>query len=336
VEVIVSKQYGFYFLNKIMTLTACAVSAMPSKKICLMTLDSDQPSLTVQGTGSVAVNSCGLHVNSSSATAATTQGSATITSASTTVVGGYSGSGFTPVPQTGVPVVADPLNSLPAPVPPYNTSPYNVCKSTLGQTSSQSGTLNPGVYCGGILVKGNKCTNPVVLKSGIYVMLGGGLQVEANGCLRSESGGVFIYNTCLKLNTDTASNCPAQNAVLSLASMPTGCTSALCSTFVGFNFVSNSTVTLAAMSSDTYKNVLFFADRNAAGFQNTLNGSGSFYTDSIMYFPGQAVTLSGNGTLNGAVISKSMTLGGTGAFSVNYSAAVSGSVDVSSSRAFLQ
>ncbi|QUM78038.1 hypothetical protein HWV00_18480 [Moritella sp. 24] len=57
--------------------------------------------------------------------------------------------------------------------------------------TSGSKTLNPGTYCGGILVKkGNVTMNP-----GVYIMRGGGFKVEG-GDSDVTGNSVSIYNTC--------------------------------------------------------------------------------------------------------------------------------------------
>lgn len=323
VEVIVSKSYDFYFIEKLMTISACAVSATPSKKICLFATGGSGTTLSTSGNSTVQVNGCGLQVNSNGTPAATTGGASGISSASTTIVGSYSGSGFVPIPQTGVQPLGDPFATLAAPVPPYPLS----CTSSV--VEFRTITLNPGVYCGGITAKNGTITfNP-----GTYVLLGGGLKTEANGNLTA-SGGVTFYNTCVRRSTDTG-NCPSQNVV---ASLPSGCTGTLCQTPGPFSIASNGAVNLVAPTSGTYKSILFFADRNIVGVTNDIRGTGagSVYNDSVFYFPSQAVTLGGTATLNGAVVSSSMTLQGGSGFTVNYSVAVSGTKELAGSRAFLQ
>ncbi|MCL9781416.1 pilus assembly protein TadG-related protein [Vibrio sp. S4M6] len=57
--------------------------------------------------------------------------------------------------------------------------------------TSGSETLNPGTYCGGILVKkGNVTLNP-----GVYILRGGGLRVEG-GDSNVTGADVSFYNTC--------------------------------------------------------------------------------------------------------------------------------------------
>ncbi len=333
-EVIISQSYNFYFLRRLTTVSACAVSATPSKRICLFATGGSGTTLSTSGNSTVQVNGCGLQVNSNGNPAATTGGNSGISSSSTTIVGTVSGSGFNPPAITGVQPLADPFVTLAAPVPPYPLS----CTSSAVDFSTI--TLNPGVYCGGITAKGGTVTfNP-----GTYILLGGGLKTESNGNLR-QNGGVTFYSTCARLagNTGGTFQYSGADGVNRLCpnvatSLPTGCTGTLCQIPGPFNISSNGTVSLGAPTSGTYKGILFFGDRNVVSLANRITGtgSGSVYNDSVFYFPSQPVALGGTATLNGAVVSSSMTLQGGSGFTVNYSVAVSGSAELQGSRAYLQ
>jgi hypothetical protein len=108
----------------------------------------------------------------------------TLTAESISVVGGYEGAGYTPLPETGQAPMADPLGDL-------NPPSVGACNFTNFQVlAGTTATLNPGVYCGGIKVWSGATAN---LNSGVYVMNNGGVQVFSTSTLKGN--GVAIYNT---------------------------------------------------------------------------------------------------------------------------------------------
>jgi Flp pilus assembly protein TadG len=121
-------------------------------------------------------------VDSNSATAITANGNATVSASSILVTGGYSGTGYSPSPTTGVQATPDPLAYLPMPDP-----------VALGLTSQTykggSATLNPGIYTGGISISGQTA---LTLNPGIYYMKGGGFSTSGQASLTGH--GVLIYS----------------------------------------------------------------------------------------------------------------------------------------------
>ena len=86
------------------------------------------------------------------------------------VVGGAYVSGWasiSPEPTLGCPPQPDPLAALPAPN-------VGACDHHDSVFDTHSGTLNPGVYCGGLTVKGN---SDLALAAGIYVIKDGPLAI---------------------------------------------------------------------------------------------------------------------------------------------------------------
>jgi hypothetical protein len=157
-------------------------------------------------------------------------------------------------PQTGIPVSPDPFASLPAPT-------VDTCLAHPTQTVISSGTvtLDPGTYCGGILVIGGQADfNP-----GIYVMNGGGFTVTAGGVNSVGVGGVTIYNT--------------------------GTVAGVCTTCYGpINVSFSGGSSLLAPTTGTYAGILLFQDRlndQAATFAaNWTFGSKPFLTGAY-YLP---------------------------------------------------
>jgi hypothetical protein len=125
-----------------------------------------------------------VRVNSNHERAVSVVSGSTLTAEATTVVGGYEGSGYTPLPETGQTPMADPLSDLNAPT-------VGACNHTNFQVlAGVTATLNPGVYCGGIKVWSGATAN---MNPGVYIMSGGGVQVFSASTLKGD--GVAIYNT---------------------------------------------------------------------------------------------------------------------------------------------
>jgi hypothetical protein len=128
-------------------------------------------------------------IDSSSPTAAVLTGNAFATAGEFDITGvpGTSTSGnamFTGAIHSGMPAMADPLASLPAPSAP---SPKY---SAVNYSGSSPLTLNPGTYVGGIHITGS---GPVTLLPGIYFMQGGGFSLS--GQANVTGSGVMIYNS---------------------------------------------------------------------------------------------------------------------------------------------
>ncbi|MBI4891996.1 MAG: hypothetical protein HY821_15325 [Acidobacteria bacterium] len=90
------------------------------------------------------------------------------------VAAGYQGTGYSPVPTTGIPAFGDPLAYLPLPTTAAACSPgFTVPADT-------TRTINPGRYCGTIVV-GEKAT--LRLNPGMYFLEGGGLDTKGMSTL---------------------------------------------------------------------------------------------------------------------------------------------------------
>jgi hypothetical protein len=239
-----------------------AVTVTPASA-CIYVLGSTaNQALSVTGTSSLSASSCGVYVNSSSTSAIYVTGSSTVTASGggkvyvhgSTYIGGTST--ISPVAITGAPAVADPLASLTAPTVPA------LCDSTnYAITNSNTATLNPGTYCGGISVIGN---SSVTLNPGTYILNGGGLKVSNSAHLTGN--GVTFFNT-------------GKNGNVAAPVLITG----------------NPTVNLSAPTSGTYQGIAFFQDRtvyystsNAIANSSTVNITGTYY------FASTAMSLTGN------------------------------------------
>jgi hypothetical protein len=187
-EVVVRKEAPMYFMKvfreEAPMVEARAVTGLMPTDACLYVLDPhSSASLSIAGNSSVILHDCGVQVNSDSATAATSAGSATLSATGVAVVGSYTGSGYFPTPSTGVISAPDPLSYLTGP-------PVGGCTYTEKLIIKKTETLSPGTYCGGLEVtaQGN-----VTLLPGNYVIKGGGLKTWAGAHMQGER--VMFYNT---------------------------------------------------------------------------------------------------------------------------------------------
>ena len=149
VEVFIRREAPTYFMGIFVdhgaALTARAVAGVEPADSCVYVLNPDDAdSFDASGSSHVQLDDCAIYVNSDSSGAAITSGSATVDAVSVNVVGGYDGSGFYPEPFTGVPVQADPLADFEAP-------PYGACDHPKQIIINEAVTLDPGVYCGGLV-----------------------------------------------------------------------------------------------------------------------------------------------------------------------------------------
>jgi hypothetical protein len=154
---------------------------------CIYVLDpTSSKTFLVDGNVSVSTT-CGIVVDSSSNHALHKNGVSGVVDASGSgngigVVGGYSGTGFTPTPVTGISPVTDPFAGLAAP------STSGTC-----MTYTNQNPIPPGKWCGGISLSGS---GTITFSGGTYILYGGGLKVTGSPTLIGN--GVMFYNTGTK------------------------------------------------------------------------------------------------------------------------------------------
>ncbi|GEM_PF-1293567 len=272
---------------------ARSTAVMVGANDCIYALNpSASGAVSVSGTAELQ-SSCGLYVNSSSTTAMTCNGhgsSYAYDAPEYDIVGSYgcSASAISGTPNTGVSHISDPLASLPVPA----TGPY-----TCQYTNYSAGTdVYPGTYCGGITVKNTTAK----FHSGKYIIVGGGLSIQANGVVQMVDGGIFIYNTYD-------------------ASHPFG----------GVSMNSNSSANLTAMTTGTYAGILYFEDRTAPATTDYFwGGANSTYTGTI-YAKNALISMNGNPSLTSAaytiIVADELSLQGTSYLNNDYSSLAGGS-----------
>lgn len=233
---------------------------------CMLALDNSAAmALDVTGGAALTTSNCAIHVNSSDGTALRTSGAGSqITADSVCVNGNYSagGNGITQTPNTGCGQKIDPLASYLTP-PDASSCDYNNATYTgSGGGGAPLHTLDPGVYCGGITVKGGAS---VELNPGTYVMKDGKLKVTGGGDVTGN--GVTVY-------------LEGNNAEIDLGG--------------GGN------LHMTAPASGPLAGMLIYGDNTASPGLSTsnLSGGGNLYYEGVIYLPTQLANFSGGSVVN--------------------------------------
>lgn len=176
-----AKALGFTSLDR----TESAIAVRFSPAYCFLVLDaSASGALSVSGTGKLSVPNCGVQVNSTSATAATAGNNSIAQARSFCVVGGYSGTSFSPTPITPCAAAPDPLAALPEPSPPTAGCYYN------GLNTGSSMSLPSNVtYCGNITLNGN---GNFSLQPGLYYFKNATVKLLQNSSLTGSGVTIFL------------------------------------------------------------------------------------------------------------------------------------------------
>jgi len=257
---------------------ATAVLTGMGDQVCIYVMDPSSPSSVTLGGSSDVETTCGMYVNSSSATALTATGSANLSTPATYIVGSYllSGAAFVlRLPTVGASTLPDPLASLPAPS-------YGSCDHTSFSTNGGTVTLNPGVYCNGIsITNGTANFNP-----GTYILNGGGLTIS--GSSNVTGTGAMFYNTA-----------------------------AAGYTFGAITISGGTRTSLSAPASGTYQGILFYQDRAISStLQNSIAGGSELNISGTIYMPTGLLSFAGGTNANpltSALVCKKLNVSG-GAF----------------------
>ncbi len=238
---------------------AHAVRTKEGPPPCVMALNKTaSAAIDLSGSAQFVGKNCVLHANSSATGAISVGGSSTVKAdgycAVGTVVSAYP---LSPEPESNCDPLDDPYATL---GPPSDTT----CKQSTTSVSVQPGqnrTLQPGVYCGGLTLKGD-----VTLKPGLYVIKDGPLTLNSQGTITGS--GVTFY---------------------------------LVGTNAGFDITAGSNLTLSAMTSGSYPGMLLVQDRTSnVGATDKLNGNSGTVLTGAIYVPTQTVRMNGTGTFGQA------------------------------------
>ena len=193
--------------------------------------------------------SCRVVVDSSNGQAVVLKGQATLASQQNCIVGGVSlvgGAVMTPA-RSACTGMADPFRGTPTPS-------VGNCTTTNYKQSSFTGTLSPGVYCGGISLTSSTAT----FSPGVYIIKNGGLSL-GSGTFTGK--GVVFYFTGTNTSVSVGGN-----AVV--------------------NFVAPTTGTLASF-------VYFFDPSASASGTSTVSGTSQSSYEGVLYMPNQDVSVVG-------------------------------------------
>ncbi len=280
VEVILQKQVPTYFIKilypQAITVRARAVAGpggAPQKGYyCLISLDPGWVSNAFDNVlySQLSLPDCGIYVNSTYDQFLTgslrAAAHSVITASDIRLVGSADiadNAIVTPTPVEGADVIPDPLAALPnLALPIRNTA--NCSSQNRSYSNSDNGiTLQPGVYCGGIVVREQPT---IYFAPGIYYLIGGGLKQNSNSKLIG-SGVTFIV---------TGRDAPAY---LRYDGVDIG----------GGDGQGNRDVTFSAPTSGATAGLLFYQDPSIVNFLKTSYFGGGGQSDlkltGILYFP---------------------------------------------------
>jgi hypothetical protein len=290
VEVIVeyhlTRTFAAIFTREDLVIRARAVAVGRPARMGLICLNSSSAGAFTNKALALAVLNEPIIVNSSDAAAFDQAAFGVVAASSIQVTGNYVNPGGAIMIgriQTGVRPTADPLRKLAAPA--------------LGGTKVQSAkpvvinsllptVLQPGVYQGGIQIKG---ASVVTMQPGVYIMEGGGFQVSGLSTVLGTE--VMIYNT---------SGAYAAGAI-------------------SINTLGK--VALVAPLSGAYQGIGIFQDRSLnQGI--AITGNGLTAVGGTVYAPAAPVTLAGLAavgvdTLGGAYICDTMQVSGIGGINIS-------------------
>jgi hypothetical protein len=262
---------------------------------CIHTLDPAMSQALYMLSSTQLDANCGVMVNSRHSGALYMESSSSIDAGVIGVTGNYVnlvGPGaLNPTPTTGIPPAPDPLGSLESPT-------VGACTVTNFRRSSGSVTINPGVYCGSILLENDAS---VVLNPGVYILCGPsdgsiyGLQLKGNSRITGTE--VMIYLTACGTTWPFRPIKVESNAQINLSAPTSG-------SYAGIVFYQDRTIPIGTGSSGAWPDA-------SGGFQHTFESSSSATITGTMYFPTHMVRIMSSVVISGAytsVISRALRM----------------------------
>ncbi|TNC15107.1 hypothetical protein FF100_05960 [Methylobacterium terricola] len=169
-------QRKFAIMRRLVTpyLTDLSLSAtaetVGTTKLCIVALSrTGLGALQLYNWARIEAGDCAVYAMSSDVRGLVGGGASLLQASTTCAVGGFWGqsANFSPLPVSGCPAIKDPLAERPAP-------PVGSCLQNNLILSGGRYTLDPGTYCGGLMIKDGA---EVRLRPGIFVMKDGPLVV---------------------------------------------------------------------------------------------------------------------------------------------------------------
>ena len=296
VEVLIYQKVPTFFLQ-VLGFTSGSVRARAVAHVgggggggtCFFTLDPSMPNAFSVSNGVNVSSSCGIMVNSNSATALTATGGAHLSAPYISVVGKYTisnGATISPAPTQGATAASNPFASLAPPsVGGCTYTNYSVPYGTV--------TLNPGTYCNGLNIGGGAT---VTMNAGTYIMKGGGMHFA--GGSHVTGAGVMIYDTY-------GGGYSYQPIILD----------------------NGTSETLTAPTTGTYAGILMFQDPTVVGgAASTFAGGTNANLTGTLYFPTTALSFSnGASAAYTIIVADSVNFTGGVTLNNNYSSLPGGS-----------
>jgi hypothetical protein len=243
---------------------------------CFYVLDPvSTGAFSTTGSAILNANACRIEVHSTSASAITNSGGATVTADEICIAGGYTGIGYTPPPNTNCSVSADPFVGLVIPA-------AGLCDYTNLMINIDT-ALTPGTYCGGIKVSSSAV---VTMAPGSYIMKDGSIKI---------SGSASIVGDDLTIVLDTNSSIDISGTGQFITTPPTS------GSLEGYSIVQSPTMPLGQISKITgegqfeFPGIIYMPrmDLEIAG-----RATGNTYTPSYAAIVTYQLKLAGTGELN--------------------------------------
>ncbi|MGZ3408767.1 MAG: pilus assembly protein [Xanthobacteraceae bacterium] len=219
---------GISVLNQTMHVSASATAKLSSGlPLCLIGLDLKAPAtIGLEKDALLTAPGCLVYSNSKSPKGISAMSNSILKAGFICSAGGKAANSninFTPQPATDCPVMPDPLASR---VPPAD----GPCKYLAKIVAGGSETLQPGVYCGGLIIT---LGANVKMAPGVYTIKDGPFLVNGNSSLTGEYVGIYLkgLDSNLKFDPDTTISLTAPKdgpmAGLLMFDDPTGATALL-------------------------------------------------------------------------------------------------------------
>jgi hypothetical protein len=194
------------FLKDKIHITAQATAKLSSGlPLCLIGLDNKAPAtIGLEKDALLTAPGCLVYSNSTSRTGISSMNNAVLKAGFICTAGGATHkamANFTPQPATDCPNMPDPLAQR---TPPADGPCNYLAKIVIGGVT----TLNPGVYCGGLIITAGA---QVTMAAGIYTIKDGPFMVNGNSTLSGTNVAIYMkgQNSNLKFDAATTINLTA-------------------------------------------------------------------------------------------------------------------------------
>lgn len=207
--------FGYFFLGYFTGSPQIAVSSVAQAAgqdtLCILVQEpKDGEAFKMSGLSRVTASGCSAYANSADSKGIAARDLSRLKAKLTCSGGGYAGTllNFSPVPLTDCPFLRDPLAKRAALVD--QAVGGQACAHNKLKLDGVKKTLKPGVYCGGLEIKGGA---EATFEPGVYVVKDGALTVKEASALKGEGVGfVFLGDKAtlaLKNDTTVALSAPA-------------------------------------------------------------------------------------------------------------------------------